>query len=181
MNDLTDIACVERVLDGDTEAFAVLAGRYSGKVFSLIERICHSREDAEELTQDTFVKAYESLVRFRRESSFSTWVYRIAYNTAVSHLRRRRIRFGEWHDERDLPVGYVSPMEEGAGEREEQGQRLERALEALPPDDRALVQLFYLEEKPVREISAILRLSENNVKTRLHRIRKRLGAIYEQI
>ncbi len=178
MNSLNDTTLIERVLGGDAEAFAMLVGRYSERVFALVRRIAPSREEAEELTQDTFVKAYENLGKFRRESSFSTWLYRIAYNTALSHTRRHRPRPGEWRDEWDAAEG-VFEEEAGAGP-EESLRRVERALKALPPDDRALVQLFYLEEKPVREVALITGLSENNVKTRLHRIRKRLALKIER-
>ena len=180
MKNLNDIACVELVLGGDTEAFAILVGRYSGKVFPLIERICGNREDAEELTQDAFVKAYEHLHKFRRESTFSTWIYRIAYNTAISHTRKRHFRMGEWQDERMKTDELLFLPEEGPEEKEEQLQRLEQALEALPPDDRALVLLYYHEDRPVGEIARITGLSESNVKTRLHRIRKRLGILYDE-
>jgi RNA polymerase sigma-70 factor (ECF subfamily) len=181
MKELDDIACVERVLGGDDEAFAVLVGRYSGRVFALVERICGNREEAGELTQDAFVRAYENLCRFRRESSFSTWIYRIARNAAISHVRRHRMRFGEYHDERGA-AAEASPAEEAGAhteEREERFLRLERALEALAPEDRALVQLFYREDLPVGEIARISGLSAGNVKTRLHRIRKRLGILME--
>jgi RNA polymerase sigma-70 factor (ECF subfamily) len=177
MKELNDTACVERVLGGDAEVFAVLVGRYSDRVFALIERICGDRGEAEELTQDTFVKAYENLYRFRLESSFSTWLYRIACNTAISHVRRRRVHFGEYHDERAAAEDLRTEDETGA--REERFQRLERALEALGADDRALVHLFYRDDLPVAEIARITALSPANVKTRLHRIRKRLGVLME--
>ena len=185
MNYPDDMTCIERVLGGDTEAFAAVVDRYSPAVFSLIRRICGNREDAEELTQDTFVKAFQNLGKFRRDSRFSTWLYRIAYNTVVSHSRRRKGIFvielreegAKNHRDEAEPDGFDS----GEFSREEQFLRLERALEAISPEDRALVALFYTEDRPVREIAEILSISEGNVKVKLHRTRKRLADIYENI
>lgn len=182
MNNLNDPELIESVLGGDPEAFGVLVGRYSDTVFALVFRIAGNREDAEEIVQDAFVKAYGSLGKFRRDSSFSSWIYRIAYNTAISHLRKNKnVRMTELAEERLRIADEDSPAEREGLFREEQLSRLEEALARLSPDERAVVQLFYLEERPVREISRITGLSENNVKTRLHRIRKRLGAIYENL
>jgi RNA polymerase sigma-70 factor (ECF subfamily) len=177
MNDLNDTALIERALGGDAGAFGVLVERYSGRVFSLVRRICPGREDAEEVVQDTFLKVYRQLTRFRRESSFSSWLYRIAWNTALSRLRKNRAagHFTAWEDGRFRLDDEAEPPWEDADTREEQLERLEAALDRLPPEDRFLLLLFYREDKPVREIAHITGMSEGQVKTRLHRIRKRLG------
>ena len=185
MNNLNDLDIIEHVLRGDTEAFGVLVGRYSTPVFHLVRRIAGNREDAEEIAQDTFVKAYGSLRKFRKESSFSSWIYRIAYNTAITYLRKKKaVRFSDLHDER-LRFGEdeegPEEFDPGGYPKEQQLQRLEKAMDHLPPDDRALLVLFYQEDKPVREIAGIVSQSEGNVKIRLHRIRKRLALIYEKL
>jgi RNA polymerase sigma-70 factor (ECF subfamily) len=148
-------------------------GRYGQPVFSLIVKMTGNREDAEELTQDVFLKAFRSLSTFRGSSSFSTWLYRIAYNTAISALRKQKM---EW-----LPFEEIADMAEKEAEDEvseldgdDQLDLLQKAMEQLPPDDRALLTLFYTQEKTVDEISVITRLSRPNVKTKLHRIRKKL-------
>ena len=184
MNYLNDTDIIERLLEGDTEAFGLLVGRYSERVFSLVCRICGNREDAEEVTQDVFVKVFRNIGNFRRASSFSSWIYRIAYNASISHLRRQNpFRMSELQEERLDTGSREGPddFEAAAPGREEQLERLEKALATLPPDDRALLLFFYREDKSVREIAEIVSQSENNIKTRLHRIRKRLGNIYNEL
>jgi RNA polymerase sigma-70 factor (ECF subfamily) len=173
MESATDGYCIEKILAGRTEYFSTLMERYGQSVFSLIVKMTGNREDSEELTQDVFLKAFRSLSTFRGSSSFSTWLYRIAYNTAISAMRKQKM---EW-----LPFEEIAGTtdEEAADEVAEldgdtQLDRLQKALEQLPPDDRALLLLFYTQEKTVEEISAITRLSRPNVKTKLHRIRKKL-------
>ena len=146
---------IRRIAGGETRLCARLVDRYGRAVYTLAARIAGCTEDAEELTQDIFLKAFSSLDRFGGRSSFSTWLYRIAYNTAVSHARRTR------------------PKHCGIDER-----RLaalpDSAVERLDPEERALVTLFYYEDRSVGECAAITELSEGNVKVRLHRIRKKL-------
>lgn len=185
MNDLSDQTIIEHVLGGDTRAFGVLVGRYSQRVFALACRICGNREDAEELTQDTFVKAFNALRKFRGGSSFSTWLYRIAYNTVISYVRKHKKGvFTELCDERFVGGREEVLLEEdfdpGILSREEQLDRLERSLELMPPQDRVLLTLFYQADKSVREIAEIVSQSEGNVKIRLFRSRKRLAAIYNE-
>lgn len=165
---------IRKVLEGNAEAFASLVERYSRPIFALVVRIVGQREEAEELTQDIFVKAYTKLSSFGGRSAFSTWLYRIATNEALSAVRRRRkdlhlFDFG--HAER-LPD---MPEEALTDPTEEQEVALLAALDRLAPDERALVQLHYYENRPLSECSVILSLSETNTKVRLHRIRKKLG------
>lgn len=186
MENGNDTVIIEHVLGGDTEAFGILVDRYSEVVFSLVVRICGSREDAEEVAQDAFIKAYNNLTKFKGESSFSSWIYRIAYNTAISHLRKHKhMQMSELHDERlrarEEEEDGPEEFDTGPFAREEQLERLENAMAQLPPDDRALLVLFYLEDKSIREIAEIVSQSEGNVKIRLHRVRKRLAAIYEKL
>lgn len=165
---------IRKVLEGNVEAFASLVERYSRPIFALVVRIVGQREEAEELTQDIFVKAYTKLSSFGGRSAFSTWLYRIATNEALSAVRRRRKHsylFDFSHAERLSDM----PEEELADPTEEQEMALLAALDRLAPDERALVQLHYYENRPLSECGAILSLSETNTKVRLHRIRKKLG------
>lgn len=86
-----ELNIIEHILDGDNRQYAILMDKYSQQVFSLIFQMAGNQEDAEELTQDTFLKAYQNLKRFKGESSFSTWIYRIAYNTTISAMRKKNI------------------------------------------------------------------------------------------
>lgn len=166
---------IRRIVGGETELFARLADRYGHSVYTLAVRIAGSAEEAEELTQDIFLKAFAKLDRFGGRSSFSTWLYRIAYNTAVSHARRRHPQFCGMDERRlaSLPDNEADRMEEWTG-KQERLDALARAVERLEPGERALVTLFYYEDRPVGACAAITGLSENNVKVRLHRIRKKL-------
>lgn len=186
MNEPNHTDIIEKASGGDSGAFGVLVEQYSGQMYALALRICGNREDAEEVTQDAFIKIHENLKKFRGESSFSSWAYRITYNTAISYIRKhKRTRYSELYNERvhsEENRGILPEEENGeALTRESNLLRLENAMEKLPPDDKVLILLFYREDKPVREIAGIMDLSENNVKTRLHRIRKRLGVIYENL
>lgn len=165
---------IHRILNGDTAQFAVLIGRYQRPVYTLIFRITGNSYDAEELTQDCFLKAYSALGRFRATSSFSTWLFRIAYNTAISATRRIH---RELHgiDERRL-AGISDDAADAlfASHDEELLEALTRAMEQLAAEEQALLHLFYYDAHPIGVCAEISGLSEANVKVRLHRIRKKL-------
>lgn len=166
---------IRRVLGGDAEAFAPLVERYSRPIFSLIYGIVGRREECEELTQDLFLKAYSKLSTYRGASSFSTWLYRIAYNASLSAVRPRRHLFSLFDRARAERVADPSVEEQAlAAHREAREEALLRALDRLSAEERALVQLHYYENKSLAECGEILGLTENNSKVRLHRIRKKL-------
>jgi RNA polymerase sigma-70 factor (ECF subfamily) len=182
MESVSDTSYVKRIQAGETQCFASLLERHGRPVYSLIVKVVGNREDAEELTQDVFLKAYRSLASFQGNSRFSTWLYRIAYNVAISATRKKKY---EWRAMEDNMLEQVAegdandiPEQESDDERLEW---LEAALKQLSPDDRALILLFYRQEKSVEEIVAITGLTVSNVKTRLHRIRKKLFALMAAI
>lgn len=174
----TDTYYIERIQAGDTASFACLLDRYSRQVFSLIVKVVGNREDAEELAQDVFVKVYRNLSSFKGDSSFSTWIYRIAYNTAISETRRKKHEFLAIEES---VINNVSEEEVadalGRSDNSEQMNRLDAALAQLPPDERAIILLFYMKEKSIDEIADITGLTASNVKVKLHRIRKKLFVI----
>ena len=175
MNVLTDAYYIEKIQNGETECFGFLLERYSQSVFSLIVKIVGNREDAEELTQDVFLKVFRSLQSFQGNSLFSTWLYRIAYNTAISASRKKKYEWLVIEESmiENVPENVMSDEVEQLT-REEQLSRLEKAIEQILPDERALVSFFYMQEKAVDEIATITGLSTSNVKTKLHRIRKKI-------
>ena len=175
MERMSDASYIEKVLNGETGCFAHLLERYSKQVFSLIVRIVGNREDAEELTQDVFIKAYESLSRFRRESSFPTWIYRIAYNMAISATRKKVMNTLPI-DDLQLSEAPDEPSETdfGYSDTEMRITYLNRALEHLSPHERALILLFYKENQSMEDIAMITGLTATNVKTKMCRIRKKL-------
>lgn len=178
----TDIYYVERVLAGDTSCFACLLDRYSTQVHTLIARVVHNREDAEELTQDVFMKVFKNLSSFKGNSSFSTWIYRIAYNTAISETRRKRIEYLAIEEQQ---INNVSEEEieskMGYSDTNEQVEMLEKALEKLPPDERFIILLFYMQDKTTEEVAEITGFTVTNVKTKLFRIRKKLFVLLKEM
>lgn len=176
MNIIDDKEIIRRIGAGETESFAWLLDRYGTQVFALIQRIVRNREDAEELTQDVMLKVFECIGTYRGDSSFSTWLYRIAYNRAVSNRRKKRY---------EQPVGddalfrtVDSSPEEYDAERESRLRQIEKAMAALPLKERMMIEMYYYEDKSVEELAYITGLSQSNVKVRLFRIRKKM---YEEI
>ena len=178
----SDTYYIHRILAGDTACFACLLDRYSRPIHALIYKVTQNAEDAEELAQDAFLKAYTSLTSFKGESSFSSWLYRIAYNTAISATRKTRHEFLAIEETllNNVSEEEVSEMLGRTG-RSEQLQRLDDALAALPADERALILLFYMQEKTVDEVAAISGLTPTNVKVKLHRIRKKLYVLIKRM
>jgi len=177
MKYLDDNHYIDRVLNGDTVAYAMLVAKHKNLVFSIILKILNSREDAEEVAQDCFVKVYQSLSTFERKSKFSTWLYRIAYNAAISKTRKKKMEFAPMDDyvmnnytEEDVSKGI------GDLDPDEQKRLIDRAMARLSDDDNLLITLFYKAENSIEDISNITGLSASNVKVRLHRIRKKLHA-----
>ena len=165
---------IERITQGETELFAHIAEHYAQAVHTLVVRIVGSREDAEELTQDVFVRVFEHLRLFNFKSSFSTWLYRIAYNIAISYSRRQK-QPTYTIDERRLQSVELSDVERMEAATDDTTiKALTEAIEKLESQERALVTLFYYEERSVAECAAIMGQTENNIKVRLHRIRKKL-------
>jgi RNA polymerase sigma-70 factor (ECF subfamily) len=170
-----DIHFIDRTLAGETAAFAVLVDRHKDLVFTIAINIARNREDAEEIAQDTFLKAFQKLSSFRRDSRFSTWLYRITYNEAIGRMRKNRIPTAEIGEEILENLGEDEMEQEVAGmDPDEQKKAVTVILNHLPEIDRALVTLFYLDSQSVSEISSVTGLGESNVKVRLHRVRKRI-------
>ncbi|WP_297903652.1 RNA polymerase sigma factor [uncultured Parabacteroides sp.] len=178
----TDTYYIQRIQAGDMACFACLLDKYSRPIHSLILKVVRSREDAEELAQDTFMKVFKGLSSFKGDCSFSTWIYRIAYNTAISSVRKKRHEFLTIEE---ATLENVSEEEVanllGQTEVAEQTQRLETALGQLPPDERALILLFYWQEKSIEELASITGLTASNIKVKLHRIRKKLFALLKRM
>lgn len=175
MEQKDEIYYITRILDGETEYFSVLLDRYSRPLYSLIVQIVGCPEDAEELLQDVFLKAYRNLSGYKRESKLSTWLYRIAYNVAISATRKKKQEFlyieeSTINNVPDEKADEVIDLAAG----EEQINRLVSAIDHLSGEEKALITLFYYEDKSIEEISEVMKLSVSNVKVRLHRTRKKI-------
>ncbi len=166
---------LEQISSGNTNAYAMLINKHKTMAFNVALRITRNREDAEEVIQDAFLKVYYSLKEFEGKSKFSTWLYRIVYNQAISKIRKKNIAQNDLDDEiiNNFTVGEIS-RDLNYLASEDQTRYINLALAKLPEEDSAIVTLFYINESSVEEVSEITGLSESNVKVKLHRSRKKL-------
>ena len=164
---------IVRILEGHAEDYGYFLERYGGEVFAIVSRLVPNREDAEELTQDAFVRAYSRLDSFIGRSSFSTWVCRIAYTVAVSWLRKKRIRYLSIDDHPHASDAEVDEVLDDESRLED----LREAISLLRPDEQMLLELFYFESRPLADIAYILDVEPGTIATRLHRIRRKLYSL----
>ncbi len=167
---------IAKVKSGDLTAFSVLVDEHKAMAFTLALRLLKSREDAEEVTQDSFLKAYKNIGQFKEEARFSTWLYSIVYNTALTYLRKKKLKTTEISD---LSVGNLLELSEPDSawirlQKEERAGFIKLAFSRLSGDDQLAITLFYLNENSLQEITEITNWELSNVKVRLHRARKRL-------
>jgi RNA polymerase sigma factor (sigma-70 family) len=172
-----EIIC--KVLQGDQQLFGELVKRYRHLVFTIAMRYMSNREDAEEVAQDVFIKAYRSLADFRHDAKFSTWLYAITTNTCITFNRRRKLETHSLSDQRVFEE--VSTLEERiAQEQKSKSQLLNKGIGLLSADDATVLTLFYKGDQSLEEIGQILGITPNNAKVKLHRARQRLKDKLEQ-
>jgi RNA polymerase sigma-70 factor (ECF subfamily) len=175
-----DLFYIQRVKAGDSQAFSGIVTAYQKIVFTIVVKIVGNREDAEDITQEVFIKVFKSLSQFKEESEFSTWLYRVAYNTTISELRKRKLNFTSIEEELyNVDETFIDETETDVAEIKL--QHLDCALKKLPPNEIFLVTLYYLEDQSIENISKISNLSVSNVKVKLHRIRKKLVVELNQL
>jgi RNA polymerase sigma factor (sigma-70 family) len=172
----SDIEIISRVLKGEQKAYAELVNRYQNYVFTLTLRFIKSREDAEEVSQDIFVKAYRSLADFRGASKFSTWLYTIVNTTCITFLRKKRLDIQSLDNEKvfETVENHDSGFNANQVEQKSKINMVNTAISMLSRDDSEILTLFYKAEQSLEEISQILGLEPNTVKVRLHRARLKL-------
>jgi RNA polymerase sigma-70 factor, ECF subfamily len=182
MDPRADIFYIEQVLEGKINAFSYLVDRHKDKAFNLAFRICGKREEAEEIAQDAFLKAFRSLREFRMRSSFSTWLFRIVYNTAISLVRARKK--GTLSIE-EFPADAVDFL--GINRNEEEAvddyrnSLVNFALQKISDEERGLITLYYYNDLDTSGISRITGISKSNVKVRLFRARKKMAEIIRNV
>jgi RNA polymerase sigma factor (sigma-70 family) len=177
-----DMFYIGQVLYGNINAYTHIVNRHKDRTYNLALRICGNREDAEEIAQDAFLKAYRSLKNFKRKSSFSTWLFRIVYNTAISFLRTRKagvLSLEEFPADATDFIGINSTEEEAMAEY--RNSLVNFALRKINEEERALITLYYYEEQTIEEISGITAISKSNVKVKLFRARQKMTGIIEKI
>lgn len=189
---LPDADVVALAKEGRDAAFRELVRRYERPVFSLVYRVVRDRDTAEDLAQDTFVKVLNHIDRYRPEFKFSSWLFKIANNVAIDHLRRRTVdtvslegsRYATTTDQVEatsvrVAASQESPLEEL--ESRELGSAIERAIAGLRPEYRACILLRHVEDRSYEEIAAMLDIPLGTVKTYIHRARHELREALEAV
>ncbi len=180
MNYSDDNHHIRLVLNGDTNAFSVLVNRYKNMVFTLCLKLVKSREEAEDLSQECFIKVYKSLGGFKKEARFSTWLYTIAYHTCLDRIKKIK-------KERSI-VNMDSFTENGIEslqynmeslQEKERKELVKECLDLLNDEERWILTLFYLEEQSMKEIALIMGISETNSKVKIFRSRKKLVTLLQ--
>lgn len=166
---------VRQVKTGNAYAFQQLVEKYQHLAFTVAYNIVKNREDAEEIVSDAFIKVYKNIVQHNEQSKFSSWLYKIVYNTALSRLRKKKLEvFSIDADEYDKDYGVSAPDGWDVMVYDDQKRYIQMALEQLPEQDKLVLSLFYLAEEGLNEISEITGEKKSTVKVRLHRARTKL-------
>ena len=190
-SDVSELDLVKRCQAGDTEAFDELVTRYRTRVFSMIYNMVHSEQDAWDLAQDSFLKAWKSIGRFRGQSSFYTWIYRIVMNVTIDWLRKKKIKGGdaEFDDAIQLreidPASKTVPKTEALPhqlmERDEIRARIDNAIGQLSPEHRAVILMKEIDDMQYHEIAETLGCSIGTVMSRLFYARKKLQSLLRDV
>jgi RNA polymerase sigma factor (sigma-70 family) len=178
----SDTSYINQVLEGKINAFSYLVDKHKDKAYNLAFRICGNREDAEEIAQDAFLKAYRSLKDFKMKSSFSTWLYRIVYNTAISLVRSRRKGVLALEE---FPVDAVDFLDFSKNEEEAANDYANSlvnfALQKISEEERGLITLYYYNDLDTEEIAKITGINKSNIKVKLFRARQRMAEIIRKV
>lgn len=176
MHELNDTECIRMILRGEKGCFAQLVKKYEDKAYNLCYKLLRNKEEARDAAQDAFIKAYEALPGFRLDSAFSTWFYRIVYNTCISKIRKDRFNTG--FEPEDPVWNQLGNDNEAIGylDQEDMIEMLKKAYEALNPDEIFLAEQYYREDCSIGELADMTGLSQSNVKVRLFRARQKMHA-----
>ena len=176
-----DDILIKEALRGNQNAYTLIVKKYESLVFTLALRLVKNEDDAHEVAQDSFLKAFKYLADFRKEAKFSTWIYKIVYSTGLNHLRKKRPEILSLENaESSISWSLQSEPSSFQLEKKEQRSQIEIAMQQLFPDDAMILTLFYLMEMHLDEICETMELSNTNAKTKLSRARQRLKIIIER-
>ncbi|TRX52034.1 RNA polymerase sigma factor [Fulvivirga sp. M361] len=170
MDHINDDIILDKILAGDNSQYKILINKYKDYAFTLAYNILNHREEAEEAAQDSFVKAFRHLPKFNRKAKFSTWLYKIVTNTAITYCRKQKVKKEDI--DRIAGIGEVPVSELELADRK---KFIRRALALLNEQDRSVISLFYLKELSLEEIAEVTGIKGNLVKVKLHRARKKLA------
>ncbi len=163
---------IDTILSGDQSAYRALVDRHKEYAFTIAYRVLHNREDAEEAAQDAFIQAFRNMASFNRESKFTTWFYRIIFNSALTVKRKQKEVVTDIEAARTLAA---DTQASDAMKQRDQQFYIEKALNQLSAEDATIITLFYLKEQSLDEIAEITGMASANAKVRLHRARQRLA------
>lgn len=181
MTKLSDQHYIDEIIGGNSNAFAIIVDRYKNLIFSLALKMVKNREEAEEVAQDTFIKVFNSLEKFKGESKFSTWIYKVAYNTCLDRIKKNKKDEGTITID-DFSEHLVKTMENALSKMvdEERKKSIQDCLNLLPSEEGFLLTLFYFEDQSLEEIAKIMNITANNVKVKLYRSRQKLASIIKE-
>ena len=174
MNKFSDQEILDSVIRGNQADYGIIVDRYKNKAFSLLKRMLKNEQDAEETLQDCFLKAYNSLSSFKGEAKFSTWFYRIVYNTALTKLSSKKRKTENEMSSVDDHFDLKSDYDFRSSEKKDLSVFVNELVNQLPERFATVINLYYLNEMSCEEISEILEISVSNVKVILHRSRNAL-------
>jgi RNA polymerase sigma factor, sigma-70 family len=172
-----EYSLIDRILAGEKDLYSVLVDRYKSYAYTIALKIVENKPEAEEAAQDAFIKAFHYLKNFNREAKFSTWLYRIVFNTAISYKRKNRQQFQGFEH---TVVEYEHRADDEMHKEDKQHFIL-KAMEKLNEADRLAIQLYYIKEFSLEETAAMMGQNENTIKVRVHRARLRLGEELKRI
>lgn len=177
----SDIQLIEKIKAGDMSSFEMLVNRHKNFAFTIADRILQNEEDAEEVAHDAFVKLLSSLDKFKGESKFTTWFYRIVMNMAISRTRKKRIKT-EDIDSRPSGIAEYSSFEEFGGlKAKDRTYYLNQAVGRLKDEERLLITLYYFDELDMDEIQEVTKIDKGNLKVKIFRARKKLAAVLQKM
>jgi RNA polymerase sigma-70 factor (ECF subfamily) len=176
-----DVQLIDLTLGGDSSAFGRLVGKYQDRLYAAMVHVTASRTDAEDVVQDAFVRAYVKLDTFQRTSGFYTWLYRIAFNLAISRKRRHKPHASVEQSREIAGNEPISPVESVSTEleRAEEAKQVREAMSKLSEEHRAILVLREMEGCDYESIAEILDLPVGTVRSRIHRARAQLKTILE--
>ncbi|RFC46129.1 MAG: RNA polymerase sigma-70 factor [Verrucomicrobia bacterium] len=181
----SDLAIVRRVQEGDVAAFDQLVLKYRGRVYGVVYNMTSNREDASDLTQDAFIKSFQSINRFQGQSAFFTWLYRIAVNSTLTHLRKNRLRtffsFEKINEDDKVSAEVIAALTDNTGADQETfarelQEKLNEAMQKMSIRHRTVITLFEIDGLGHQEIAEIMNCSVGTVRSRLHYAKQLLQA-----
>jgi RNA polymerase sigma factor (sigma-70 family) len=174
MKDLSDLEIIESVRNGNHSDYSLLIDRYKNKAFSMLNRMLRNEMDAEEVLQDSFLRGFNGLKNFKNEAKFSTWFYRIVYNTALTRLSAKRRKIENEMSSIDDQIELKSDYDFETSEKADLSKFINEVIKQLPPKYAAVINLYYMDGISCEEISEVMGITVSNVKVILHRSRNAL-------